>query len=111
MAGTTCNQVWTGLKLCCVYRDGPSQLVTLADDNVWQLDSSCVNIPSALQQLMQETEASNIVPGQNCGGVFSQPGRPEMPKGTSCQDLHSSSTLSVSQNLNIVAVPARKCTV
>ncbi|KAL3153872.1 hypothetical protein ABBQ32_013443 [Trebouxia sp. C0010 RCD-2024] len=63
------------------YKDGPSQLITLADENVWQLDSSCVNIPSALQQLMQQVGASNIIPGQNCGGVFSQPVRPDMPKG------------------------------
>ena len=64
-----------------VRRDCPSQLVTLPDDSVWQLDSSCVDVPMALHQLGQELDADCIVPGQNCGGIFSKPMRPEMPKG------------------------------
>ena len=97
-----------------VCRDGPSQLVTLADDNVWQLDSSCVSIPLALQQLMQDVGASNIVPGQNCGGAFSQPAQPELPKGTSCvipqQQVTAVKSLLLSQSVSIAAILGSKLT-
>ena len=65
-----------------ICRDGPSQLVNLPDDSVWQLDSSCINIPWALQQLALQTKADGIVPGQNCQGVFAALSRPAMPSGT-----------------------------
>lgn len=76
--------LWTALCPAhpgLISRDCPSQLVTLPDDSVWQLDSSCVDVPMALHQLGQELDADCIVPGQNCGGIFSKPMRPEMPKG------------------------------
>ena len=62
-------------------RHGPSQLVHLPEDSVWQLDSSCSNIPWALQQLLLATAADSIKPGQNCRGVFANSGRPAKPSG------------------------------
>jgi len=64
-----------------VCRDGPSQLVTLPEDSIWQLDSSCIDIPWALQELSQQTAAESIIPGHNCRGVFATAGRPSMPSG------------------------------
>ncbi len=62
-------------------RDGPSQLVSLPEDSIWQLDSSCIDIPWALQELAQQTAAESTIPGHNCCGVFSSAGRPSMPSG------------------------------
>lgn len=63
------------------YRDGPSQLVTLPEDKLWQIDSSCIDIPWALQELAGHTDAGSIVPGHNCCGIFSSAGTPGMPTG------------------------------
>ena len=84
-------------------RDGPSQLVKLPDDSVWQLDSSCVAVHMALHQLVQELDADRIVPAQNCGGIFSKTMRPELPKGVSCKLLRQH--LKV-QYRHLVVVPA-----
>lgn len=62
-------------------RDGPSQLVMLPEDSIWQLDSSCTDIPWALQELAQHTNADSIVPGQNCHGIFCSASRPAVPTG------------------------------
>ncbi|DBA68043.1 TPA: hypothetical protein ACH3X2_014065 [Trebouxia sp. C0005] len=64
-----------------VCRDGPSQLVILPEDSIRQLDSSCIDIPWALQELAQQTAADSIIPGHNCCGVFATAGRPCMPSG------------------------------
>ncbi|DBA95904.1 TPA: hypothetical protein ACH3X1_001437 [Trebouxia sp. C0004] len=63
------------------YKDGPSQLLTLPEDSIWQLDSSCTDIPWALQELAQQIAAESIIPGHNCHGVFPSAGRPSMPSG------------------------------
>ncbi|DBA73562.1 TPA: hypothetical protein ACH3X2_009803 [Trebouxia sp. C0005] len=63
------------------YKGGPSQLVTLPEDSIWQLDSSCIDIPWALQELAQQTAAESIIPGHNCHGVFATAGRPCIPSG------------------------------
>ncbi len=65
-----------------VCRDGPSQLVTLPEDSIWQLDSSCIDIPWALQELSQQTAAESIIPGHNCCGVFATAGRPSIHQVT-----------------------------
>lgn len=64
-------------------RDGPSALVQLPDDRVWELDASwCV--AEALQLLEAEIPgAAPVRAGVNCGGVFAppQPARPPLPTG------------------------------
>ena len=47
------------------------QLVTLPEDSIWQLDSSCIDIFLALQELAQQTAAESIIP---CRGVFATVG-------------------------------------
>ncbi len=62
-------------------RDGPSKLLDLSDDDIWELDGATGGIPRALQMLADAAGAASVVPGVNCGGVFLAPARPELPSG------------------------------
>jgi len=62
-------------------RDGPSQLLSQADDNVWELDPG-LPVAEALQLLVQLVPgAASIRPGVNCAGRFAPEGRPAVPTG------------------------------
>jgi hypothetical protein len=65
------------------YDGGPSQLVALADDAVWELDAGW-GVAEALQLLAAHVPgADKITPGVNCRGVFAAPARPPLPTGVS----------------------------
>jgi hypothetical protein len=57
---------------------GPSELVALGDDAVWEVDAAWGAV-AALRMLADEAGGAGVAPGVNCGGVFSAPGRPPMP--------------------------------
>lgn len=61
-------------------RDGPSQLLELPEEQIWDIDDSH-NIAEALAALAAEVGASKIHPGVNCRGVFCMPARPPVPAG------------------------------
>ncbi|KAK9806179.1 hypothetical protein WJX72_004533 [[Myrmecia] bisecta] len=63
------------------YKDGPSHLVNLPDDAVWELDSGPFTITGTLEKLAQAVGVSGVQPGVNCGGVFSAMSRPSVPSG------------------------------
>ena len=73
-----CDAVADQLVFC---RDGPSQLVTLPQESIWQLDASCVDIPWVLHQLAHQLQADHIRPLQNCQGMFCTSHRPALPSG------------------------------
>lgn len=62
-------------------RGGPSHLVELHDDKVWELDSASTSIPEALALLAKMVGGSTIVPGVNCRDIFAKPSRPSTPSG------------------------------
>jgi hypothetical protein len=63
---------------------GPSQLFSLPDDAVWELDASW-GAPEALGLLCVEVGGAAIQPGVNCRGVFTPltVARPQLPPGES----------------------------
>jgi acetolactate synthase-1/2/3 large subunit len=63
------------------YEGGPSALVTHADDKVWELDASDVDIPTALRFLSSAVGGDTVKPLVSCGGAFCLPARPLLPKG------------------------------
>lgn len=68
------------VAICC--RDGPSQLLSQPDDNIWELDSSQVDVAEALQHLITLVpRGCGIHPGVNCAGLFAASSRPQLPTG------------------------------
>ncbi|KAI3427920.1 hypothetical protein D9Q98_006312 [Chlorella vulgaris] len=63
------------------YEGGPSRLVTLPEEAVWEFDSGLVDLPAALRLLAEELGAAGITPGVNCRGTFCSPSRPPVPTG------------------------------
>lgn len=62
-------------------RNGPSRLVSLPEDKVWEIDSA-FQIPDALKALQAAIPgAAAVQPGVNCRGVFCTPQRPPLPTG------------------------------
>lgn len=69
-------------------RGGPSHLVELHDDKVWELDSASASIPEALALLTEMVGGLAIVPRVNCRGVFAIPSRQSMPLGMTFISYH-----------------------
>jgi hypothetical protein len=69
--------------MCAVScRDGPSQLLSQPDDNVWELDGGLISVGEALDHLAQLVPgAAEIRPGVNCAGRFAAAGRPALLNG------------------------------
>jgi acetolactate synthase I/II/III large subunit len=64
------------------YEGGPSSLVGLSEEAVWELDAGEVDVASALKALCTEVGGGGVRPLVNCGGAFSSPAiRPQLPKG------------------------------
>lgn len=63
------------------HRDGPSQLVALPEERVWELDAGSMPLPAALALLAQELGAGAVRPLVDCRGVFCPPARPLLPSG------------------------------
>ena len=63
------------------YEDGPSQVITLPEDDIWEIDSSDVHVPLVLKQLSKAIGADNITPLVNCMGAFCQAKVPSLPSG------------------------------
>ena len=63
------------------YKDGPSMLVNLDEDKIWEFDAS-FDLPTIIGKLAAHCDADSIVPGRNCGGLFCvNPSRPPLPSG------------------------------
>lgn len=58
---------------------GPSQLITLSDDAVWEIDAAW-GVPEALGLLVAEVGAAAVTPGVNCRGLFAAAARPLVPR-------------------------------
>ena len=63
------------------YDGGPSQLIAIPDERVWELDTAEIDLDSALRLLCEEVGGNNIEPFKNCGGVFRDESRPPLPTG------------------------------
>ena len=63
------------------YSGGPSQLVMLPDDAVYEFDASGVDIPAALHLLSAEVGGDAVRPHVNCRGMFCSAARPALPRG------------------------------
>jgi len=63
------------------YEGGPSQLIDQPDQDVWEIDSVDVHIPTAVRMLASFVGGDAIKPCVNCGGVFAVGARPPLPKG------------------------------
>ncbi|KAI8469996.1 MAG: thiamine pyrophosphate enzyme, N-terminal TPP binding domain-containing protein [Monoraphidium minutum] len=61
------------------YDGGPSQLITLPDEAVWEIDAAW-GVPQALALLAAEAGGGAVAPGVNCRGVFAAPARPPLPR-------------------------------
>lgn len=61
-------------------RDGISDLMTLPDDQIWEIDADW-GIAVALNMLSHELGGDDVIPGINCRGVFCAAVRPPVPKG------------------------------
>jgi len=61
------------------YHKGPTELISLGDDDIWDIDSS-THITDAIRMLEKEVHAERIQPGKNCGGMFMcDEARPKLP--------------------------------
>ena len=63
------------------YEDGPSQVMVHSDDDIWEIDSEDMHVPSVLRSLCTAIGADDITPLVNCGGVFCPPRTHRMPSG------------------------------
>lgn len=54
------------------YKGGPSQLITLDDDHLWQIDAGS-HTSAAIGYLYDQVDAQSVIPGQNCMGLFPPP--------------------------------------
>lgn len=61
------------------YEGGPSHLIDLPDDHIWELDSSDVDIALAMKFLCTAVGGDAVTPGVNCGGVFCMPSKVKSP--------------------------------
>eukprot|EP00775_Hariotina_reticulata_P010637 gene10637-10795_t len=63
------------------YKDGPSELIQLPDEAVWEFDAAW-SVLEALQLLEQLLPgAAAVAPGVNCRGKFPMAARPQLPSG------------------------------
>ena len=65
---------------CPPRRDGPSQLVKLEDERVWEFDDPD-RLAEVVQILAEELGADTVTPGVNCRGIFPSARRPPLPTG------------------------------
>ena len=63
------------------YEDGPSQVMVHGDDDIWEVDSEEMHVPSVLRDLCTAVGADNVTPLINCGGMFCPPRTPRLPSG------------------------------
>eukprot|EP00210_Caulerpa_lentillifera_P006001 g5736.t1 len=61
------------------YQNGPSEILALPEDAVWQLDSGDLT-PELINELHKRLDGDSIIPGANCGSMFALSKRPELPK-------------------------------
>lgn len=90
------------------YENGPSQVMDLPDEQIWEIDSAEVHVPTVLDRLCKAVRAQDIRPFVNCRGMFCQrkiPSIPEYGKLTSdkmCQivaSLQPEGTIMVDESL------------
>ena len=64
------------------YQNGPSELVLLGEDDVWQIDAGSATV-AVLRYLFTQIDAGSITPGVNCRGIFVMPlpQQPTLPQG------------------------------
>lgn len=63
------------------YEGGPSQVMVHEDDDIWEIDSEEMHVPSVLRDLSTAVGADDVMPLSNCGGVFCAPRTPRLPSG------------------------------
>lgn len=63
------------------YDGGPSQLINIPDDNVWELDAAEIDLDKSLRLLCQHVKGNEITPHVNCGGLYREMKRPTLPTG------------------------------
>ena len=51
------------------------------DDDIWEIDSEEMHVPSVLRDLSTAVGADDVMPLSNCGGVFCAPRTPRLPSG------------------------------
>lgn len=51
------------------YKDGPSQLISLDDAHLWQIDAGA-QTPAAIRYLYDQVDGASVSPGTNCMGLF-----------------------------------------
>lgn len=61
------------------YENGPSQVMNLPDESIWEIDSADVHVPTVLNKLCEAVGAHDITPFVNCRGTFCQRKGPAMP--------------------------------
>jgi len=61
------------------YEHGPSQVMNLPDEHIWEIDSAEVHVPTVLTKLCEAVEATGITPFVNCRGKFCKRKIPSMP--------------------------------
>lgn len=63
------------------YENGPSHVMTLPDEDIWEIDSADVHVPTVLRKLSKALGAEDIVPSVNCRGKFCDRKVPSLPAG------------------------------
>lgn len=90
------------------YENGPSEVMNLPDEHIWEVDSADVDVPTVLAKLCKAVGASQIKPLVNCHGTFCPkkiPGIPASGKLTAdkmCQivaSLQPAGTIMVDESL------------
>lgn len=63
------------------YENGESRVMHQPDDNLWEVDSTIVDVPLVLTKLVSALGADSVIPLVNCKGSFCSPKRPSVPNG------------------------------
>lgn len=61
------------------YENGPSEVMNLPDEHIWEIDSAEVHVPTVLAKLCEAVGATEIRPFVNCRGTFCQKRIPSIP--------------------------------